>query len=539
MIPDLSARHKIALPGWLDRLTVRVAQWPWWALAIGFGLVLMFFSFATSNFYRRALDVEVDHFRLTTDQYFDVVYDVKASDGKTQRVSGVLTVQDAKSVTVVTQAESDVNLPFGDIASFNCGEVTDPKTCPLDSTVTLVRASITGALIQEDVGFFLVQTADGEQVKTLTFAIADKPKDQQQPRDELNPHLNKAVLRTPKGCVADTEGSCQVTLTLKPDDANNQITGTLKERDAEQIVVQTQPEQTTVIQRSDILSVINYTPKQCALNNLAACTEGIFLTPFLTIMAFLLALVIGLTLGLMRVSSDLVLFNLSTIYVEVMRGIPLVVILLATNFVIRPFLREQLASSMPALADAVKIAVVLLIIWFVLPRLFRPALIIEVIRTLSLLGGVLLILTALINLFNVNFNLDVLGAGILGLALCYGAFLAELFRAGIQSIGKGQMEAARSLGMTYTQAMRFVILPQAFRVILPPLGNEFIAILKDSSLLTILAIAELTQVGRLFAAATFKTFPVYITIGTLYLCMTLFLSFVVRVIERRSSIAHR
>jgi polar amino acid transport system permease protein len=125
---------------------------------------------------------------------------------------------------------------------------------------------------------------------------------------------------------------------------------------------------------------------------------------------------------------------------------------------------------------------------------------------------------------------------VLGLAFGYGAFSAELFRAGIQSIGHGQMEAARSLGMSYLQAMRFVILPQAFRVILPPLGNDFIAMLKDTSLIAFLALPELTQMARLFASNTYRPFESYLTIGVLYLCMTLFLSFVVRVIERRTAL---
>jgi polar amino acid transport system permease protein len=98
------------------------------------------------------------------------------------------------------------------------------------------------------------------------------------------------------------------------------------------------------------------------------------------------------------------------------------------------------------------------------------------------------------------------------------------------------MEAARSLGMSYIQAMRYVVLPQAFRVILPPLGNDFIAMLKDTSLIAILALPELTQKARLFASNTFRPFEAYITIGVLYLCMTLFLSFMVRVVERRTSL---
>jgi glutamine transport system permease protein len=98
------------------------------------------------------------------------------------------------------------------------------------------------------------------------------------------------------------------------------------------------------------------------------------------------------------------------------------------------------------------------------------------------------------------------------------------------------MEASRSLGMTYVQAMRFVILPQAFRVILPPLGNEFIAILKDTSLIAILALPDLTQMARLYATDTYRPFEPYLTIAVLYLVMTLFLSFMVRLVERRVSI---
>jgi polar amino acid transport system permease protein len=148
-------------------------------------------------------------------------------------------------------------------------------------------------------------------------------------------------------------------------------------------------------------------------------------------------------------------------------------------------------------------------------------------------GGVVVAL----EYFRLNSTLSPVSRAMIGLGIGYGAFLAELFRAGIQSIGRGQMEAARSLGMTYVQAMRYVILPQAFRVVLPPLGNEFIAILKDTSLLAALAIPELTYRGRLFAADTLQVFAAYISIGAIYLCMTLFLSFLIRTVERRVRIA--
>jgi polar amino acid transport system permease protein len=125
---------------------------------------------------------------------------------------------------------------------------------------------------------------------------------------------------------------------------------------------------------------------------------------------------------------------------------------------------------------------------------------------------------------------------IIALALAYGAFEAEIFRAGIQSISKGQMEAARSLGMSYIQAMRYIILPQAIRRVLPPLGNDFIAMLKDSSLATVLAVNELTQLTRLRRASTFRVMEAFNVATFLYLAMTLMLSGLVRFLERRMKI---
>jgi polar amino acid transport system permease protein len=130
-------------------------------------------------------------------------------------------------------------------------------------------------------------------------------------------------------------------------------------------------------------------------------------------------------------------------------------------------------------------------------------------------------------------NISLEARAITALAFAYGAFEAEVFRAGIQSIGRGQMEAARSLGMTYYQAMRLVILPQAVRRVLPPLGNDFIACLKDSSLATVLAVNELTQLGRLRRAATFDVYKTFNVVAYLYLSMTLVLSSLVQLLERK------
>lgn len=124
-------------------------------------------------------------------------------------------------------------------------------------------------------------------------------------------------------------------------------------------------------------------------------------------------------------------------------------------------------------------------------------------------------------------------AGIIALSLNAAAYIAEVFRSGIQSIDKGQMEAARSLGMSHAQAMRYIILPQAFKRILPPLGNEFIALLKDSSLVSAIAAPELTYWAQQMGAEYFKVWEPYLTISLIYLILTLSLSAVVNRLERR------
>jgi polar amino acid transport system permease protein len=136
-------------------------------------------------------------------------------------------------------------------------------------------------------------------------------------------------------------------------------------------------------------------------------------------------------------------------------------------------------------------------------------------------------------------QVDMSARAIAGLAIGYAAFEAEVFRAGIQSIEKGQMEAARSLGMTYFQAMQHVILPQALRRVLPPLGNDLIAMLKDSSLISVLAVRDITQLGKLYRARSFRSFEAYNTMAFLYLSMTLSLSMLVKFIERKMSREHQ
>jgi polar amino acid transport system permease protein len=230
--------------------------------------------------------------------------------------------------------------------------------------------------------------------------------------------------------------------------------------------------------------------------------QGVYTTLRITVFSYLIATIIGLLAGLARVSKNVFLFNISTLYVEIIRGIPLVVLLLYIAF-----------ALFPVFVDMVKG----LGIWGlgIIPNSrFLLSMSVFSIRTVSMEGR-----------------------AIIALGFGYGAYEAEVFRAGIQSIGKGQTEAARSLGMTYLQAMRFIILPQAIRRVLPPLGNDFIACLKDSSLATVLAVNELTQLGRMLRASNFRVLEVFNIMAFLYLSMTLLLSGAVHWLERKMKIA--
>jgi len=198
--------------------------------------------------------------------------------------------------------------------------------------------------------------------------------------------------------------------------------------------------------------------------------DGILVTFEVTVGAILLALVIGLFAGLGRVAKNPVINGAASLYVEVIRGIPLLV---------------QIFYIYYALGRIVHI-----------PDLY---------------------------------------SAVIAMAVCYGAYMGEIFRAGIQSIPRGQMEAARSLGMTHTQAMRHVVIPQAARVVLPPIGNEFIALLKDSSLVSILAVSDLLRRGREFASETFSYFETYTVVALIYLILTLFFSKLIGLLEERLS----
>ncbi len=229
--------------------------------------------------------------------------------------------------------------------------------------------------------------------------------------------------------------------------------------------------------------------------------QGVKLTIILSLSSFSIALVVGLLSGLGQLSDNIIFRNVSQLYVQVIRGIPIIVQLYFIAFVI-----------MPVIVDLI-----------------------------NDLGGGLQSITFLVGLGNSLATLrlrdiSMVYRAIGSLAIAYGAFEAEVFRAGIESIERGQMEAARSLGMSHWQAMRYIIMPQAIRTVLPPLGNDFISILKDSSLASILAVRELTHVGQLHRARTFRSWESLGTIAVLYLVLTLSLSFLVKTMERRMAV---
>ena len=137
------------------------------------------------------------------------------------------------------------------------------------------------------------------------------------------------------------------------------------------------------------------------------------------------------------------------------------------------------------------------------------------------------------------FRIDPILAGIAVCSINSGAYNAEIVRAGIKSVDRGQMEAARSLGMPESLAMREIIMPQAIRLIIPPLGNEFIALLKDSSLLAIISVHELSKNGMLYVSKTFAAFPTYISVALVYLALTIGISRILSYIERRLGVSDR
>ena len=220
---------------------------------------------------------------------------------------------------------------------------------------------------------------------------------------------------------------------------------------------------------------------------LSLLATGISVTIFVTVVAFVLATALGLVLAVCAVSGNTVLRQTARFYVEVMRGVPILVLLLYVAFVAAP----ALVAGLNALAEPLGLGRVQT-------------------RDFSLMWR-----------------------AIIALALAYAAFIAEVFRAGLLSVEAGQIEAAEALGLTGWQRFRLIVLPQALRTILPPLGNDFVALVKDSSLVSVLGVADITQLGKVYAASSFRFFETYNVVAFLYLTMTIGLSLALRALERR------
>lgn len=214
-----------------------------------------------------------------------------------------------------------------------------------------------------------------------------------------------------------------------------------------------------------IVSLVIYKPDPY-LRIIKFVPDGILITFQVTFLSIILSLIVGLFTGLGRLSRNRFINLIASVYVEVVRGIPLLVQLFYIYYALGSF-----------------------------------------------------------------FKIHPFTAAITAMTICYGAYMGEVFRAGIQSIDKGQTEAARSLGFSKAQTMFYIIIPQAMRTILPPVGNEFIALLKDTSLVSILAVSDLLRRGREFATQTFAYFETYTMVALIYLMITLILSKIVSIME--------
>ena len=206
------------------------------------------------------------------------------------------------------------------------------------------------------------------------------------------------------------------------------------------------------------------------VNSFPLLLIGAGVTVQITVLSTAIGFVIGLIVGVARISNLRVLRMLAEVYVEFFRGTPLLVQIFLFYF------------AMPVITGQ---------------------------------------------------RIDPFIAAISACGINSGAYVAEIFRAGIQSVDDGQMEAGRSLGMTWLQTMRYIIVPQAFKRVIPPLGNEFIAMLKDSSLVSVIGFEELTRRGQLIIAKTYGSFEIWMSVAVIYLVMTLTISRFVAYLERR------
>ena len=224
--------------------------------------------------------------------------------------------------------------------------------------------------------------------------------------------------------------------------------------------------------------------------------KGIGVTVFVTLVGFALAITLGLAIALLGLADNKVLRQVARFYIEVVRGIPMLVLLFYVAFVGAP-------------------AFVALYNWIISPLVAAEWANPIIVRDVSLMWR-----------------------AIIALMIGYSSFIAEIFRAGIQSVDKGQIEAAKALGLSRYQRFRLVIFPQAIRVIFPPLSNDFVAMVKDSSLVSVLGVADITQMGKVYASGSFRFFETYSIVTYVYLILTIGLSLLLRQLEKRMRKAH-
>lgn len=220
-----------------------------------------------------------------------------------------------------------------------------------------------------------------------------------------------------------------------------------------------------------------------------ALTSGVKTTLYVTAVAFSIASVIGVLMALMRTSGNQLITQIATFYIEIVRGIPILVLLFYIAFVGAPWLVHSFN-------------------WLISPLTER----------------------GWVGEMSIR-QFDFTWRAIMALTIAYSAFLAEIFRAGIEAVDTGQVEAARALGLSRWHTFRHIIVPQATRIILPPYGNDFVSMIKDSALVSALGVQDISQLGKVYSASTFKFFETYNVVAFLYLVMTITLSLGVRWLE--------
>jgi polar amino acid transport system permease protein len=223
----------------------------------------------------------------------------------------------------------------------------------------------------------------------------------------------------------------------------------------------------------------------------ATVSRGIWVTIFVTMVGFALACGLGLLIALAGLSDSTLLRQTARFYVEVVRGVPILVLLFYIAFVGAPGLVSLYNLAITPLVEGG---------WMETAQ----------VRDLSLMWRAIIALT-----------------------IGYSAFIAEIFRAGFQSVDRGQVEAAMALGLSRAQRFRLIIFPQAIRVIFPPLSNDFVSMVKDSSLVSVLGVADISQAGKIYASGSFRFFETYSIVAYIYLILTIGLSIMLRKVEQR------